>query len=414
MFNFFKKDLPIAYSYDDVGLIPAYSQLSSRKEANPQMHGYKLPIISSCMDTLGSKQMMECCIKNKIPFIACRTFKTAEQQFYHFFTDFDWNEKYSNEDLNCVWFAVGSVQKYKNWIDYLFSKGVKRFCVDMAHGDSIACVDTIKYIKSVYSNINKQKTYTAKKFQSEHIIAGNVATVSGFKRLQKAGANGIRAGIASGSICSTSTETAFGVPILTNLIDMSRHKKKNTWLIADGGCKSTGDIAKAVYFGADFVMLGKMLASTDLACGGCYNKNCKLLKVVKQPINNQDLFSCIYPHEFEQKYKTACELDGENSNTFKQMCKNNVVYYKEYHGLASRQARKNVLNYASVEGVSGLIKYTCQTQQFIDDTFLRLQASLSYGGSKNWEQFKKKVRACKRSNSGIDAAQTHLQITTDK
>jgi hypothetical protein len=77
------------------------------------MHGYKLPIISSCMDTLGSKEMIECCIKNKIPYICCRTFKTAEQQFYNFFTDFEWNEKYTNVDLNCVWFAVGSVQKYK-------------------------------------------------------------------------------------------------------------------------------------------------------------------------------------------------------------------------------------------------------------------------------------------------------------
>ena len=218
------------------------------------------------------------------------------------------------------------------------------------------------------------------------------------------------------SNCSTAIQTGFGVPILTNIIDMTKYKKGNTWLIADGGCKTTGDIAKAVYFGADFVMMGKMLASTDLACGACYNKKCQLLvdNSKKKQGSNQDLFSCVYPHEFASKYSIACNLDGDNSNKFKDMCKNNVVYYKQYHGLASRQARKNVLNYASVQGVSGLIKYTCTTQQFIDDTLLRLQASLSYGGSINWDQFRRKVRSCKRSESGIIAADTHLDITTDK
>lgn len=413
MFSIFKKSVPITYSYDDVTLIPAYSQLSSRKQADPEMHGYRLPIISSCMDTLGSKEMIECCIKNKIPYICCRTFKTAEQQFYNFFTDFEWNEKYTNVDLNCVWFAVGSVQKYKEWIDYLYNKGVRRFCVDMAHGDSIACVDTIKYIKSLFNNSAK-KSYSEKKLQDNHIIAGNVATVSGFIRLQKAGANGIRAGIASGAICSTAIETGFGVPILTNIIDMAKYKNKNTWLIADGGCKATGDIAKAVYFGADFVMMGKMLASTDLACGSCYNKNKEKLKSNIKIESDEDYFACVYPHQFEEKIQKAIELDGDNSTKFQQLCKKNLVCYKEYHGLASRQARKNVLSYASVEGVSGLIKYTCRTQQFIDDTYLRLQASLSYGGSKDWNQFRKKVRACKRSQAGIIAADTHLDITTDK
>lgn len=538
MFDFLKKKMAVTYSYDDVTLIPAYSDLSSRKNANPNMFNYKLPIISSCMDTLGTKDMMQCCIKNKIPYIACRTFKTAQEQFYNFFTDFEWNEKYNVADLDCVWFAVGSVQKYKNWIDFLISKGVRRFCVDMAHGDSLACIETIKYIKY-------QNKYTVNRFQTEHIIAGNVASLNGFKRLQKAGADGIRVGIASGSICftpetnvlfssnsgkiykqqikfievgdkvvtatgrirkvinkfvndytgeiykiddvfatpnhkfyvfnndtrqkefieiknfdekihsfinvegktlkadielieysgkvynievddehtyvvgmkhlavsncSTALQTGFGVPILTNIMQIAPHKKE-TWLIADGGASHTGDIAKAVYFGADFVMMGKMLASTDLSGGACYNKQKELLQT-----DELNMFSKVYPHELQDKYALALKIDQENNGLSNnaQICKRNVVYYKQYHGLASRQARKNVLSYASVEGVSGLIKYTTTTQQFIDDTFLRLQASLSYGGAKNWKDFRKKVKACRRSNAGILAADTHLQITTDR
>lgn len=411
MFSFFKKPLKITYGYDDVTLVPAYSQLESRSKTDPSMHGFSLPIISSCMDTLGNRQLMYLCFKENIPYIAHRMFKSPEEQFNNFFPNQN-NISDLYFVLDRIWFAVGSVPKHQEWINWLFNKGVRKFCIDMAHGDSKACVDTIKYIKELFS-IGKSKKI--KGFQSEHIIAGNVASLEGFLRLQKAGADGVRAGIGSGAICSTPLQTAFGVPILSNLMDIAPYKK-NTWLIADGGVKYTGDIAKAVYFGADFTMIGKMFASTDLGLGACYNIN----KIKLKSWNNSSvdtMFDCVYPHEFAEKYKLAEELDWNNkdaTNTYKEMCKRNVVYYKEYHGLASREARKNVLNYASVEGVSGLTKYISTTEQFINDTKLRLQASLSYAGAKNWTEFKKKVKAVRRSEAGIIAADTHLEITTDR
>jgi IMP dehydrogenase/GMP reductase len=76
MFNFWKRQMPITYSYDDVTLIPAYSELNSRSLADPSMGKYRMPIIASCMDTLGTKEMMNCCIENKVPFIIHRMFKT--------------------------------------------------------------------------------------------------------------------------------------------------------------------------------------------------------------------------------------------------------------------------------------------------------------------------------------------------
>ena len=408
--------MPITYSYDDVTLIPAYSELNSRSLADPSMGKYKMPIIASCMDTLGTKEMMNCCIENKVPFIIHRMFKTPQEQFDCFFK----NNKcqFSNHYvyfLQNVWFAVGSLPKHETWIKYLLDKGVRRFCVDMAHGDSKACVDTVIWLKNNLNAYYKSDCLKNNIIQTPHIIAGNVASASGFKRLQKAGANGIRVGVASGQICSTAKQTGMGVPILTNIIQCNKVKKKNVWLIADGGAKQTGDIAKAIYFGADFVMMGKMLASTDLAAGDCYNYNKEKL-VVKDKIDClQDNFSCVYPHQFNEKYLYAKQLDGKNNDEyFQKMCIKNRVYYKEYHGLASRQARKNVLNYASVQGVSGLTQYTTTTMQFFQDTFLRLQASLSYGGAKNWQQFRKKVKACRRSNSGIVDADTHLQVTFDK
>jgi IMP dehydrogenase/GMP reductase len=121
-------------------------------------------------------------------------------------------------------------------------------------------------------------------------------------------------------------------------------------------------------------MIGKLFAATDKACGRCYNKDFKLV-----------------PND-----------DFEN------------IMYKEYHGMASRDARKNILSYASVEGVAGMIKYSGTTEDFINDTKLRLQASLSYAGAKNWKEFRKNTYPVMRSNAGIIAADTHLDITLDK
>jgi hypothetical protein len=207
------KDLKVTYSYNDVSLVPAYSELTSRSQANPEMHGYKLPIIASCMDKLGHN-LMEEVINSNIPFIAHRSFKSAKDQYEYFIPNFEKTAPFDR--YNRIWFAVGSVQKYKDWIDYLyFGQHVRKFCVDMAHGDSKSCIDTIKYIKSLRTNndlTNKEVILDKKYFKSvpkestedkTHVIAGNVATVEGFKRLQKAGADGIRVGIASGSICFT-------------------------------------------------------------------------------------------------------------------------------------------------------------------------------------------------------------------
>jgi hypothetical protein len=195
------KDLKVTYSYNDVSLVPAYSELTSRSQANPEMHGFKLPIIASCMDKLG-RNIMEEIINSNIPFVAHRAFKSAKEQYEYFIPNFEKNQPFDR--YKRIWFAVGSVQKYKDWIDYLyFGVGVRNFCVDMAHGDSKSCVDTIKYIKSLRTSIESSNKHIKSipepnENDKTHVIAGNIATLDGFKRLQKAGADGIRVGIASG------------------------------------------------------------------------------------------------------------------------------------------------------------------------------------------------------------------------
>ena len=214
-----------------------------------------------------------------------------------------------------------------------------------------------------------------------------------------------------------------GLPILTSIIECNKVRKNGVWIIADGGIRSTGDIAKAIYFGADFCMIGKLLASTNLATGTCFNKdkeeiiNCPKSYWEGDP-EEATFMRPIYPEEFQKMLKLAKELDKTNFEATKgivtreQQCINHLVAYKGYHGMASRQARENILSYAGVEGAEGLIRYSGTTFDFIADTRLRLQSALSYAGARNWTEFRKKTKAYRRSNSSIVAADVHLDVLT--
>jgi len=161
---------------NDILLVPRYSDLKSREECDPSVGIYSIPLIASCMNTVYSLELDELLTKNKIMVMVHRYFKDYKEQLENspgFSTDYRF-------------YAVGSIitEKGKQWIDGLLDAGIKHFVVDMAHGDSAACVDTTKYLTSKSSDIQ--------------VIAGNVAVKSGFRRLQEAGAWAIRCGVGSG------------------------------------------------------------------------------------------------------------------------------------------------------------------------------------------------------------------------
>ena len=136
----------------------------------------------------------------------------------------------------------------------LSEAGVDLFVIDSAHGHSKNVVETIKMIK--------------KEFPSTDVIGGNVATSEGALELVKAGADAVKVGMGPGSICTTRIIAGIGVPQISAILDVQEAlKDKDIGVIADGGIRFSGDIAKAIAAGADSVMLGGLFAGTEEAPG---------------------------------------------------------------------------------------------------------------------------------------------------
>ena len=148
--------------------------------------------------------------------------------------------------------AVGVAKDTTERAAALIDAGVDILVVDTAHGHSAGVLKTVEQLKK--HNLD--------------IIAGNIATPEAASDLIDAGADAIKVGIGPGSICTTRVVVGTGVPQLTAIMNCAEIcKKRNIPLIADGGIKQTGDIAKALAAGADCVMLGNMLAGTDESPG---------------------------------------------------------------------------------------------------------------------------------------------------
>ena len=136
----------------------------------------------------------------------------------------------------------------------LYEAGVDLFVIDSAHGHSKNVIETIKIIK--------------KEFPSVDVIGGNIATPEGALELVKAGADAVKVGMGPGSICTTRIIAGIGVPQISAILDIKEAlKKMDVGIIADGGIRFSGDIAKAIAAGADSVMLGGLFAGTEEAPG---------------------------------------------------------------------------------------------------------------------------------------------------
>jgi IMP dehydrogenase len=150
--------------------------------------------------------------------------------------------------------AIGTENNTLERAEALFEAGVDVFVVDSAHGHSKNVIDTIKSLKNTFKDVE--------------IIGGNIATADAALELEKAGVDAVKIGMGPGSICTTRIIAGIGVPQITAIMEIKEVLKKgNVNIIADGGIRFSGDIAKAIAAGADSVMLGSLFAGTEEAPG---------------------------------------------------------------------------------------------------------------------------------------------------
>ena len=150
--------------------------------------------------------------------------------------------------------AVGVGAETMLRAELLVEAGVDLLVVDTAHGHSRNVIDTVQAVKETYPDTQ--------------VLAGNIATADAATALMDAGADAVKVGIGPGSICTTRIVAGVGVPQITAIMDVARATRpRGVPLVADGGVRYSGDVAKAIAVGADCVMAGSLLAGTDESPG---------------------------------------------------------------------------------------------------------------------------------------------------
>jgi len=231
------------YCFDDVLLVPQYSEIESRKDVDisTDIAEIKLitPIISSNMDSITEEAMAEA------------MHECGGLGILHRYVNANklcgWIRNLNNSKVPVV-LSIGVKDEDELFVEFLLSEGknISAVCIDVAHGHCFRTDVMIGFLK----NLGIQ------------VIAGNIATLDAAQDLAKQGANVLKVGIGPGSLCSTRIVTGSGVPQLSAIMDVCNIKKEypDIKIIADGGIKSSGDIVKALAAGADAVMIGRLFA----------------------------------------------------------------------------------------------------------------------------------------------------------
>jgi IMP dehydrogenase len=239
-----KKDKGI--TFDDVLLIPNKSDIRSRSIPDLSSRFTKnitleRPFISANMDTITESGMMIAMHKMGAVGILHR-FLNIQDQIKEI-------ETAKAAGVKVLAASIGVNDDFKDRAAGLVAAGVSVLTIDIAHGHSISMMDTLKWVKDTYPQIE--------------IVAGNVATPEATRDLIEAGASAVKVGIGPGSMCTTRVITGCGVPQLTAIaLCYEAAREYDVPVIADGGLKASGDIVKAFAAGASSVMLGSLLSGT--------------------------------------------------------------------------------------------------------------------------------------------------------
>ena len=257
--------------------------------------------------------------------------------------------------------ALGTDKDTFDRAEALFNEGVDVLVIDSAHGHSKNVIETIKAVKQ--------------KFPSVDVIGGNIATADAAMELVKAGADAVKVGMGPGSICTTRIIAGIGVPQISAIFDVSTAlKNTEVAVIADGGIRFSGDIAKAIAAGADSVMLGSLFAGTEEAPG----------KV--------ELFQ------------------GRSFKTYRGMGSIGAMTERED---ANRYMQEDVAADKLVpEGIEGRVPYKGLVLNVVNQLIGGLRQSMGYIGCKNISEMHKKSQFVEITNAGMTESHVHDVMIT--
>jgi len=252
--------------------------------------------------------------------------------------------------------AVGVRDKEMRRVEAALQAGVDCIVVDIAHGDSHLEIDMIESIR--------------KHFPEAQIIGGNVATADGTKRLIDAGVDTVKVGVGPGSICVTRQVAGSGVPQLTAVIECSEAARSSGIpIVADGGIRHPGDVAKAIAVGAQTVMIGSLLAGTDESPGLIMTRR-------------------------GHRYKASRGMASLTANIERNKREGNDL------------TREEIEDYVA-EGVEAAVPYRGKAREVLNQLVGGLQSGMSYSGAHTIEEFQEKAIFVRMSGAGLKESGPH-------
>jgi IMP dehydrogenase len=259
--------------------------------------------------------------------------------------------------------AVGVDSTSRERATALAAAGVDVLCVDTAHGHS--------------KNVVEMVSWAAKQFKDVVIIAGNVVTSDGASQLFDAGCDVVKVGVGPGSICTTRIVSGVGMPQLSAVIECSKAaRKKAKTIIADGGIKFSGDIAKALALGANSVMIGNLLAGADESPGE----------------------TILYQGRTYKVYRGMGSLGAMTKGS------------KDRYGQAEVSDHDKLVP----EGIEGRVPYRGSARAILHQLVGGLRSGMGYVGARNIEELQKRARFVRVSPQGLRESHVHdVSITKE-
>ena len=359
----------IKLDYKDVLIRPKRSTLKSRKEVEVQRsftfrnyepnfpdnikheHYCGVPIMASNMDGVGTFEMATTLAKQCIFTCLVKTY-SADELIEFFDTD-------DYERTNYVAMSIGTSQSDFEKLQEVMSKvdgNLKYVCMDIANGYSEHFAQHVKKVRNAFPHIV--------------IIAGNVVTGEMTEELILNGADIVKVGIGPGSVCTTRIQTGVGYPQLSAVIECADAAHGlGGHIIADGGCTCPGDVAKAFAAGADFVMLGGMLAGHDEGGGEVIEKFYKT----------------------GEWRKTVHTLEGIETTTWQDAIERKK--FVKFYGMSSDAANTKhfggLKDYRSSEGREVLVPYRGSVLNTVQDLLGGIRSTCTYAGANSLKQLSK-------------------------